>query len=234
MIKQYLGIITFSTIISLICFFSSYKLAKNKIKLYEEDVTYFGDYASSLLMFIFISSLILLFSVYIYLQIPFSSYFINSGLAFLIIEIIAGIIINFLHWLIFKFLCHLSKCKDYYHLKEHEITWTWLIICTIYGTVYWFCKEYEISCTYWVIVVSYFFWLGVNPKSLKIKLSSFYSLSYSYIVILIFIFLCAISVIRYKTDLQRFLFMLGVFIAIVICLFLLYRQTNKKISQKQI
>lgn len=229
MIEQLLGTSFFCALITFFSYILFYKLAcKVKINSIESDVQYIGDYAGSIIVFMAISSLTLLLIVAIYLSWDLPSFLSDSGIIFAFIQFAAGLFIRFLYWLFFSSINKLTKSKTYHKLTPTEISWTWLMICTVYGIVFLIQHEYTIGLTYFVIVISYFFWLDSSTHSIKEKLMSIKELSSSYWYVVIFIGISAFVTLRYKTNLEIIFAIIGMMIGIILCIIPMYYSFKKR------
>ena len=110
----------------------------------------------------------------------------------------------------------ITKSTSYHKLTSSEISWTWLILCFIYGIVFLINKECTIAFTYFVIDISYFFWLDSSCSSIIEKLSSIKKLSKSYWYVIIFIGLTAFIILRYHSKAQIFFAFIGLLIGIIL------------------
>ena len=219
MIKQLLGTALLCCIITAFFYCLFYKIAcKSNINDFEADSPYIGDYASSIIVFLAISSLTLLIVVYFYITIsPKLPKFLNeSGFAFAFLQLLAGLFIRLLHKLFFFTISKITKITSYHKLTSSEISWTWLILCFIYGIVFLINKECTIAFTYFVIDISYFFWLDSSCSSIIEKLSSIKKLSKSYWYVIIFIGLTAFIILRYHSKAQIFFAFIGLLIGIIL------------------
>lgn len=234
MLEQLLGTTLLCTIITFSSYMLFYKLAcKVNLRSTEFDVQYIGDYAASIIVFMAISSITLLVVVSVYLSLNLPSYLADSGIIFTIMQFISGLLIRFLYWLFFSTINKLTKSNTYHKLTPTEISWTWLMICTIYGVVFLINHEYTIGFTYLVIVISYFFWLDSSTSSIHEKLMSIKELSLSYWYVIIFIGLAAFFTSRYETDLIRFFAILGMVLGVIACIFPMYYSVKRRQSSNQ-
>lgn len=154
MIEQLLGTALLCCIITAFFYCLFYKIAcKSNINDFEADSPYIGDYASSIIVFLAISSLTLLIVVYFYITIsPKLPKFLNdSGFTFAFLQLGAGFFIRLLHKIFFFTIVKITKSTSYHKLTSSEISWTWLILCFIYGIVFLINKECTIAFTYFVI-----------------------------------------------------------------------------------
>ena len=93
MIEQLLGTTLLCCIITALFYVTFYKIAcKFNINDFEYDTPYIGDYASSIIIFLAISSLTLLIVVYFYIIISskLPDFLNSSGFAFAILQLFAG------------------------------------------------------------------------------------------------------------------------------------------------
>ena len=219
MIKQLLGTALLCCIITAFFYCLFYKIAcKSNINDFEADSPYIGDYASSIIVFLAISSLTLLIVVYFYITIsPKLPKFLNdSGFTFAFLQLGAGFFIRLLHKIFFFTIVKITKSTSYHKLTSSEISWTWLILCFIYGIVFLINKECTIAFTYFVIDISYFFWLDSSCSSIIEKYVHLQKLSKSYWYVIIFIGLTAFIILRYHSKAQIFFAFIGLLIGIIL------------------
>lgn len=235
MLEQLLGTTFLCAIITAIFYITFYKIAcKININDSEDDSSYIGNYASSIIIFLAISSLTLLVVVYFYICTSPKSpnFLIESGFIFAFLQLLSGIFIRLLHKIFFHVINKITKANSYHKITSSEISWTWLILCFIYGIVFIFSKEYTIAFTYFVIDLSYFLWLYSSGSSIVEKLSGIKRLSKSYWYVIIFIGLIAFITLRYQTQTKILFAFVGLIIGIMISIFAIqyslikhYRQT---------
>lgn len=125
----------------------------------------------------------------------------------------------------------ITKANSYHKLTSSEISWTWLILCFIYGIVFLINKEYTIAFTYFVIDLSYFFWLDSSSSSITEKLSSIKKLSKSYWYVIIFIGLTAFITLRYQSNTQIFFAFIGLLIGIILSILAMQYSLKKHYKQ---
>ena len=153
MLEQLLGTALLCCIITTFFYCLFYKIAcRFNINDSEADCPYIGDYASSIIIFLEISSLTLLIVVCYYITISskLPKFLNESGFAFAFLQLLAGLFIRLLHKLFFFTISKITKITSYHKLTSSEISWTWLILCFIYGIVFLINKEYTIAFTYFV------------------------------------------------------------------------------------
>ena len=234
MLEQLLGTTLLCCIITACFYIAFYKIAcKFNINDFENDSNYIGDYASSIIIFLAISSLTLLIVVYYYINISSNLpvFLSESGFIFAILQLLAGIFIQLMHKFFFFAINKIAKSNTYHKLTSSEISWSWLMLCIIYGIVFLINNEITVVFTYFVIVISYFIWLNTNILSLKEKLFDIKKLSKSYWYVVIFIGLTALITLRYKTNLQIIFALIGLFIGIIISIFAIHYFQNKYYMQ---
>ncbi len=215
MLEQLLGTTALSAIIIFVFYTLFYKLScKLNLKKTELDATYIGDYAASIIVFMAISSLTLLIIVYMYMSWDLPEFLSDSGIVFAIIQFASGLFIRFTYWMFFTAVNKLTKSSTYHKLTPEEFSWTILMLCSVYGIVFLIEKQYTISFTYIVIVISYFFWLDVSNTSLKEKISSIKNLSLSYWYVIVFIGVTSYITLKYKTKLEIIFAIIGMFLGI--------------------
>lgn len=234
MLEQLLGTTFLCAIITAISYIVFYKVAcKTNINDFEDDSPYIGDYASSIIVFLAISSLTLLIVVYFYIctssKLP--SFLTESGFIFALLQLLSGIFIRLLHKFFFYVINKIAKANSYHKLTSSEISWTWLILCFIYGIVFLINKEYTIAFTYFVIDLSYFFWLDSSSSSITEKLSSIKKLSKSYWYVIIFIGLTAFITLRYQSNTQIFFAFIGLLIGIILSILAMQYSLKKHYKQ---
>lgn len=225
MLEQLLGTTFLCSIITAFFYIVFYKIAcKFNINDFGDDSSYIGDYASSIIVFLAISSLTLSIVVCFYINISSKlPYFLNeSGFIFALLQLLSGFFIRVLHKFFFFVINKIAKANSYHKLTSSEISWTWLMLCMIYGIVFLIYKELTIAFTYFVIVISYFLWLDSNYSSIKEKLSSIKKLSKSYWYVIIFIGLTAFITLRYSTNIQIFFALIGILAGIIISIFAMH------------
>ena len=121
MIKQLLGTALLCCIITAFFYCLFYKIAcKSNINDFEADSPYIGDYASSIIVFLAISSLTLLIVVYFYITIsPKLPKFLNdSGFTFAFLQLGAGFFIRLLHKIFFFTIVKITKSTSYHKLTS--------------------------------------------------------------------------------------------------------------------
>ena len=231
MIEQLLGTVLLCCIITAFFYVAFYKIAcKFNINDFEDDTPYMGDYVASIIIFLAISSLTLLIVVYYYIKISskLPSYLNESGFAFAILQLLAGFFIQCLHKFFFFIINKIAKANSYHELTPSETSWSWLMLCAIYGIVFLINKELTIAFTYFVIVISYFIWLN---SSFKDKLLEIKDLSKSYWYVIIFIGLISFITLRYTTDIQIIFAFIGLFAGIIVSIFAIHYFQNKHYMQ---
>ena len=230
MLEKLLG----TTLLCCIITASFYIIAcRLNINDFEDDSPYIGDYVSSIIIFLAISSLSLLIVVYCYINIQgiLPTFLTESGFAFAFLQFLAGIFIRLLHKLFFLIINKITPKKSYHKLTPSEICWSWLMLCIIYGIVFFINDESTIAFTYFVIVISYFIWLDSNYSSLKEKMLSIKKLSKSYWCVIIFIGLIAFIVVRYQAGIQILFAFIGLVIGIIISIFAIHHFAKKRHMQ---
>ena len=110
MIESFLGtivlcVILIASALSLI----QYIGIKAKTKTIEPEITYIGDYVQSIVIYLVISSLGLLIYIYIYFKNTENTALYNSGLLFILYSAISGLLINFIYYIIMKFIMFFDK-----------------------------------------------------------------------------------------------------------------------------
>ena len=231
MIEQLLGTTLLCCIITALFYVTFYKIAcKFNINDFEYDTPYIGDYASSIIIFLAISSLTLLIVVYFYIIISskLPDFLNSSGFAFAILQLFAGCFIQLLYKLFFFIINKIAWANSYHKLTYSEISWSWLMLCTIYGIVFFINKDLTIAFTYFVIVINYFIWLN---SSLKDRLLEIKNLSKSYWYVIIFIGLICFITLRYTTNIQIIFAFIGLFAGIIISIFIIYYFQNRHYMQ---
>ena len=219
MIEKLLGTTLLCCVITTFFYFLFYKVAcKFNINDSEDDSPYIGDYASSIIVFLAISSLTLLITVNFYITISsrLPKSLNESGFAFALLQLLSGLFIRLLHKLFFFTIGKITKSTSYHKLTSSELSWTWLILCFIYGIVFLINKEYTIAFTYFVIDISYLFWLDASCSSILKKLSSIKKLSKAYWYVVSFIGLTTFITLRYQSNIQIFFASIGLLIGIIL------------------
>ena len=235
MIEQLLGTALLSCIITTFFYCLFYKIAcRFNINDSEADCPYIGDYASSIIIFLAISSLTLLIVVCYYITISskLPKFLNESGFAFAFLQLLAGLFIRLLHKLFFFTISKITKITSYHKLTSSEISWTWLILCFIYGIVFLINKEYTIAFTYFVIDISYFFWLDSSCSSIIEKLASIKKLSKSYWYVIFFIGLTAFITLRYHSNVQIFFAFIGLLTGIILSIIAMQYSLKKHYKKR--
>lgn len=228
MLENTLGIITLWTFVTCISFYAFSRVAlKFNMRPTEKGQTYIGSYAASIILFMFISSVILLLINTIETN-KLPKPLTDSGLMFALILLLSGYLIRFSYWFFFKVIGKITKSPNYYSLSPTEMTTSWLLLCIVYLVVFLFSSEYTIACTYGAIIVANFFWIGTDCSSLKCKIKETFNLSRSYFYVIIFLCLNACIVLRYNTHIEICLAVLGMIIGIVAALLLSGFHDQKK------
>lgn len=159
--------------------------------------------------------------------------FLNeSGFAFAFLQLLAGLFIRLLHKLFFFTISKITKITSYHKLTSSEISWTWLILCFIYGIVFLINKEYTIAFTYFVIDISYFFWLDSSCSSIIEKLASIKKLSKSYWYVIFFIGLTAFITLRYHSNVQIFFAFIGLLTGIILSIIAMQYSLKKHYKKR--
>lgn len=231
MIETFLGTM-FLCIIIITALLSFIQVVSMKIgsKTYEDEVTYIGDYVQSIIIFLVISSLVLLYYVHIYFTTSKDSDLYNSGLLFLALGILLGFFIRVLYSIIMNFILYFDKAKSTYFLKDYEKNWTWIFILISYAIYFVIQHLYLYSFSYITLVLSYFFWMIPTKSSLIDKFKELTNLSVSYWCCFVFIFICGFVSIRYTKIPYSIAAYIGIiigFILGIICMALIARYTKK-------
>ena len=231
--EQLIGI-TFSWFIITVFDYIVFSKIAYKLRISDLNDEYLcTSYACNMIIFLVISSLILLFPAVYYncISSKLPKSFEKSGIIFSFFLVLMGIIIRLLYKGFFWIINKAAKSKPFHKLTSSEISWTWLMICLIYG-VWWIKKETVIACSYFGIVISYFFWLDASCSSVKEKLSTIKELTKSYWYIVIFVVLTIFITWRYSdSEIQTAFAIIGLFLGITICVLgmhYLKRHYNKK------
>lgn len=134
MIESFIGtIFTCIILVSLLLSVIQYIGIKADTKAYEPEVSYIGDYVQSIIIFLAISSLSLLFYVHIYFSKSNDSALYSSGLLFIIGGAICGLVINIIYMFIMKIISYFDKTNSTYSLKGYEKNWTWIFLMIAYA-----------------------------------------------------------------------------------------------------
>ena len=134
MIETFLGTLFLCVIIiTILLAFIQYIGIKIGSKTYEDEVTYIGDYVQSIIIFLAISSFVLLFYVHLYYAKSIESDLYNSGLLFLVYGVFSGIIIQAVYYITMHIIQFFNKNKSTYFLKAYEKNWTWIFILITYA-----------------------------------------------------------------------------------------------------
>lgn len=222
MIEQLLGTTCLCAIITLFSYFAFYRIAcMLKIKNRNNTKINFEEYATHIFVFLAISSIILLFIIRFHTSISSRlPIFLNdSGFTFFTLQLMSGALIRWLYIFIFFCINKIVKSDSSYRLTNSELSCTWLLLCFIYGVVFLFYKEYTIAFMYFVIDLSYFFWLDSNTSSISEKITNLKKISKSFWYVIIFSGLTAFISIRYTSTSQTLFAFAGLFIGIIICIY---------------
>ncbi len=234
MIESFLGtivlcVILIASALSLI----QYIGIKAKTKTVEPEITYIGDYVQSIVIYLVISSLGLLIYIYIYFKNTENTALYNSGLLFILYSAISGLLINFIYYIIMKFIMFFDKTKSTYFLKTYERNWTWIFIMIAYA-IYYFCNNLNTySFAYIALILSFLFWMHPTKSAFKDKLTEFKSLSRSYWCCLVFILICGFAAIRYRTPTYTIASFIGIILGFIIGIFLMALISNKMKTKSQ-
>lgn len=179
-------------------------------KTFEPEVLYIGDYVQSIIIFLFISTLVLLLYVHIYFINSVDSALYNSGLLFIFYSAIASIVIDVLYTSIMKIILYFSKSKTTYFLKEDEKNWTWIFIMVAYTIYFGINNLFLYSYSYIALILSYLFWMHPTKSSLTEKITQLKSLSLSYWCCFVFIIICGFAAVRYSEPLYTIASVIGI------------------------
>ncbi|MCI1930420.1 MAG: hypothetical protein LKJ13_01845 [Clostridia bacterium] len=232
MIENFLGTIVICAFLICVSVSLIYYLSiRFGIKSHEDDAIDFMDYAISMIIFVFLSAIVLLNFVYFYIVNIKDSALYNSGLLFIFLEVASGLIIKWLYLVITKVFCVFFKNTSIYKLKKYEITWTWIFISL--GLMVFYLIEHGIvyAFSYLAIILSYFIWIELSISSLKGKLKELKSLTISYWSVISFIIISGFTTIRYNSRLGFVASTAGMVLGLILSIFCI-DALNKKLKNK--
>lgn len=231
MIETFLGTLFLCVIIiTILLAFIQYIGIKIGSKTYEDEVTYIGDYVQSIIIFLAISSFVLLFYVHLYYAKSIESDLYNSGLLFLVYGVFSGIIIQAVYYITMHIIQFFNKNKSTYFLKAYEKNWTWIFILITYAIYFISQHLYSYGFSYIALVLSYFFWMMPTKSTFKDKLKELKTLSISYWCCFVFVFICGFVSIRYTKPPYSIAAFIGIiigFILGIICMILIAKKMKK-------
>lgn len=192
---------------------------KNKSKLIEEKVTWIGYYFISMILFLTISSLILILCFCIYIaKYNNNNILYSSGLMFIIFNALSSYIIEGLYWLVIKIHIHFNK--EMYKLNNNEKIWSLLFILLVYAISFFVSQKYYYSILYFEVILGYLFWLHPTLSDLRQKKKELLSLSRLFWIGLFFVLLCYLTVKKYeKEPIKIVASIIGIIIGFIIGIF---------------
>lgn len=216
MIEYLIGIVCLRAIISLVLYLLIYFLARNckKTRDCQNNTITYSMYASSIIFFLALSSVVLLLLLVIDTSF-FPTAMNESGLSFSLLLIVAGVIIQFLYYAFFSLLDKVLKSKNYYPIDSSEKDFSWLLLCGLYALTFFIQGHHTYGCTFLVVIVANFFWIGFDKTSFKKKIKDTFSLKLEYIYVVVFLALIGWTLLSYKTNFNKFLGVSGTIIGIL-------------------
>lgn len=229
-IEKFLGTIVLCII--LICgSLSLVQLLSSKIgiKSFEDEVTYVGDYVLSIIIFTALSTIVLLYFVHYYITNTNNSSLYSSGLLFLGLEALSGLLIRLIYFIIMKVLNCFGKGRNIYMIKPHEISWTWIIISLALMLCFFIFQEKTYAFSYLAIALSYLIWIDFSCHSLRNKLIEIKSLTSAYWSVIVLLVICAFASIRYRSGLESVASFVGIILGFILGILCMYA-INKKLQ----
>lgn len=187
-------------------------------------------YATSVVLFMFLSVTILLGFVFIYYINCGKNDAFQSGFIFSVLSVCMGIVIRLIYKGITTIANGVYKRKVLDDLSEEEIKWTFILICFGLAILCWVFNMQLLSYTFLVVILGKVVWLDISGKKALEEWESLKRLtaSYWYVIIFIVVYLWAYS--RYKTTIQFVAAEIGIIIGCILGIIL--GQLIHKIQEK--